>query len=309
MKPDSTAALDGLKALDAADLPRFKAAMEAGEQEGWCRYLPYLLARNRPDRRAVLFAEDDGALCVFFWRAREDGPRLDLYFPPVPMSLAALDRCLERANDFNGDRSARILRVDEKEATVLSKDRNLRLTPRRRQYLYRPADFESLAGKRFRTLRRQAALVEALPDVEVLPYEPQHAEACHALLRRWRDAHRAAHGDAGGAGAARRAIDLAGAFPEIDLRGEVVSVDGQVAAFAFGGAIRPGVGCFLEAKCDATVPGMTYFHRHRFLLRMRDFEIVNDGSDLGRPGLRQLKDSMRPVRMLEEYRARQPRSR
>jgi hypothetical protein len=305
--PELTGALEGLKALDVADLARFKAAVAAGRQDGWCYYLPYLLARNRRDRRAVLVAEDNGSLCVYFWRLRESGPRLDLYLPPIPLNVAVLDRCLERANELNGDRSARILRIDDREASVLSERGRLRLEPRRSQYLYRPDAYADLGGRKLRTLRRQCALVEGLPDLEVAPFSAEHADDCHALLRRWRTAHRAAHGDAGGAGAARRAIDLAGRFPDSDLRGEMVRVDGRLVAFAFGGEIRPGLGCFFEAKADTSVPGLSYFLRRSFLLRMRDFEIVNDGSDQGRAGLRQLKDSLRPVAMHAEYRGRQRR--
>ena len=295
--------LAGLRALDVDDVGRFKAAVEAGAQEGWCYYLPYLLARNRPGRRAVLFAEDEGALCIFFLRVGDGGPRLDLYFPPMPMHARALQRCLDRANEFNGDRSARILRVDDKDRSAVSGHRGLRLEPRSLQYVYRPGDYVDIGGGRFRTLRRHAALVEGSPDVEVLPFSREHADACHALLRRWREEHRAAGGNAGGAGAGARAIDLTGRFSNVDLRGEVVLVDGRLAAYALGGAIRPGLGCFFEAKADRDVPGLIYFHRRRFLLQMREFDVVNDGSDFGLPGLRQLKQSLRPVRMHAEYRA------
>ena len=82
---------------------------------------------------------------------------------------------------------------------------------------------------------------------------------------------------------------------------------GQLAAFAFGGEIRPGVACFFEAKSDGSVPGLAYAHRRNFMLNLQDYDVVNDGSDTGRPGLRQLKDSFRPVAMHAEYRATQRR--
>ncbi|HEX6852730.1 MAG TPA: phosphatidylglycerol lysyltransferase domain-containing protein [Candidatus Polarisedimenticolaceae bacterium] len=304
---DLSGTLAGLKVLDDGDRDRYKAAVRAGEQTGFGYYWPHLLAQHRPGSSAVLVAEDGDSLCLFRWRVRDARARLDLYLPPLPPSLPVLARCLERANAFNGDRSARIVRIDEKDAGTLSEHDRLRLEPRRMQYLYRPETYLNLSGNNLRTLRRQVARVEGLSRVEVLPYSEEHAEDCRALLRRWRDRHRAAHGTEGGAGTARRALELAGRLREPDMRGEVILVDGRLAGFAFGGEIRPGVGCFFEAKSDEDVPGLAYFQRRSFLLRLRDFDLVNDGSDAGRPGLRQLKDSLRPARMHAEYRGIQRR--
>jgi len=305
--PELTGALSGLVPLAIGDLPRFKAAVEAARHEGWSWYLPHLLSRNREGRRSVLIGEDGGSLCVYFWRGGTAPARLDLYLPPVPLDIAALDRALARADEHNGDHSAEVLRVGENDAATLTHHARLRLVPRRVEYLYDPAAFADLGGGRYRTLRRHTALVEALSGVEVRPYEPGDAAACLSLLERWREGHRAAHGNAGGAGASRRVLALAGRLLPVDLLGEVVLVDGRLTAFAFGGEIRPGLACFLEAKSDGT-PGMSHFHRRSFLLRLRGFELVNDGSDLGRPGLRQLKESLRPVRTHAEFRAtRRPR--
>jgi hypothetical protein len=92
-------------------------------------------------------------------------------------------------------------------------------------------------------------------------------------------------------------------LPAPDVTGQLVFVEGRLAAFAFGGEIRPGLACFFDAKSDPSVPGISYAHRRSFLLSLAAFERVNDGSDAGRPGLRQLKDSFRPVAMHAEYRA------
>jgi len=53
------------------------------------------------------------------------------------------------------------------------------------------------------------------------------------------------------------------------------------------------------------VAGLSYFHRYSFLEKLQEFQFVNDGSDVGRAGLRQLKNSLRPVEMHLEYRANQ----
>lgn len=303
----SSRALEGLDLLGPGDAPRFRGAVEAGEYTGFGYFFPHLLAQPREGRCVMLVGEAEGSLAVYRWRIREGRPHLDLYLPPLPSGAAAVKRALERANDFNGDRSARILRIDDRDAPSLAALGGLRVEPRRRQYLYRPADYESLAGNRLRTLRRHVALVEPRADVVVEPFVAAHADPCRELLRRWHERHRAIHGTEGGVVTARRAIDLATILPEGELGGEVIFVEGRVSAFAFGGPIRPGLGCAFEAKADESVPGLAYFQRRSFLLRLRDFDRVNDGSDAGREGLRQLKDSLRPIGFHAEHRATQRR--
>lgn len=298
-------ALRGLKALEIADLGRFKAAVAAGRQTGWAYYFPYLLTKAKPGQGGILIAEDDGSLCVFESSTTKSGSRLDLLFPPLPMNLAVLARSLERANDCNGDRSARVKRIDEKDGAAVASLPALRVKQRRSQYLLDPRAYEHIAGRQFYTIRRNVAAVQRLPDLEVVPFAAAHAEGCRELLTRWRLAHGDAHGTAGGGGASRRTIALVGTLGERDLRGEVVLLNGRVAAFALGGEIRPGLACSFERKCDTQVRGLSYFHFRSLLLGLRDFDRVNDGSDAGRAGLRQLKDSFRPVAMHAEFRATQ----
>ena len=271
---------------------------------GWGYYFPYLLSRNRPGRSAVLLAEDEDSICTYLWQIKHSQPRLDVYLAPTPMNTAVLARCLERANDFNADKTAKVMRIDAQDAAA-SAAAGLRVRQRRSQYIFSPDAYRDIGGKNFYTIRRNVNLVAQMPDVEVLQYSPAHAEACHALLNRWQDLHREIHGTSGGVGTSRRAIDLAGTLPAADLQGEVVMIDGSLVAFAFGGEIRPGLAASFERKSDTGVRGLSYFHFRSFLTSMQAFELINDGSDTGRAGLRQLKDSFRPIAMHTEYRGSQ----
>jgi hypothetical protein len=298
-------ALGGLEPASAKHLPRFKAAVDAGQQVGWSYYLPYVLASVKPDRRAMLVGEELGSVCVFRLDEKRRSSRLDLLLPPIPMDTTALNRALERANEFNGDRSARVLRVDAKDAEAMSSFRPLRVRQRRAQYIFEPARYESLAGNAFHTIRRNTKLFEGRADVEVARFEPPHLDGCRALLTEWRERHRREHGTGGGVRFTRRVLDLAGTLPAEDLAGEVVLIGGRIVGFSFGGMIRPGLACSLERKCDATIRGLSYFQFRSFLLSLREHERVNDGSDAKRLGLRQFKDSFRPLAMLQESRASQ----
>ena len=305
--PELRHALAGLKVLEAADFDRYRDALEAGRPMSWSYYFPLLLTKNKPGKSALLWEDDGGSICLYRWLLRRSRPRLDLYAAPLPLRPSTLARCFERINEFNGDRSGRCSRIDAEDAEVVSGMPGVRTARRKSQYLFAPADYAELAGKRFHTVRRNVQQVEKLPDVEVRPIRASDARSCHDLLLRWRAAHRAQHGGAGGFGLSKRAIDLVGVLPERLLRGEVVVIDGRLAAFSLGGELRPGLGCSFERKCDNGFRGLSFFQLRSLLLSLREYQLVNDGSDAGRPGLRQLKDSFRPVGMHVEYSAIQER--
>ncbi len=303
--PTLSGALEGLHVLGVDDLPRIKRSVEAGRQLGFAYFVPYLISRNRPGKTLVLVEEDGDSICLFTWRQREVGPRLDLTVAPTPLTPSVLRKALERANDFNEDRSAKVLRIDEQDVEVAREVRGLRVSERKSQYLYDPAALVDLSGRRFRTLRRNVVRIREMPSIEVSPYRPEHAEECRELLKRWRTHHRETHGTRGGAGTSARAIAIANELSAPDLHGEIIRLEGRLVAFALGGEIRPGIGCFFEAKTDVTVPGLSYFQRWSFLSKQTGLERVNDGSDAGREGLKQLKRSLRPVAMHVEFRGRQ----
>src|SRR5688500_15166679 len=141
-----TGALAGLELLKAEDRTRYRAAIEHGGQMGWGYYFPYLVVQNKPGQSAMLIGEDSNSLCVFRWRLEGGDPQLDLYLPPIPFDPAVLRRCLERADEFNGDRSARVVRVDAQDAAALENDKTLRVRPEREQYIFAPKQYQSLAG-------------------------------------------------------------------------------------------------------------------------------------------------------------------
>ncbi len=302
--PPASGALEGLTQATLDTYDWYARMAEAGRPQGFSYYYPGLLAYQRPERRGIWLGEDDGSLCVYRWQMTEGTPRLDLYLAPAPMNPAVLRRCLERANDFNGDSGARVLRIDEKDADAVAAA-GMRVVPRREQFLFTPERYADLGGSSLRTVRRNVAVIEKLPGVELRRYVPEDADACSLLLKRWTRDHRERHGTTGGRHAARQMIELAGLLPESAVSGQVILIDGQIAGYSFGGRIHSELGCYHEAKCDPQVKGLAFFQRRSFLLHLKDYPLVNDGSDVGRPGLRQLKQSFRPAGMQREHRGYQ----
>jgi hypothetical protein len=300
---DSTA-LSGLVLATTKRHARYAKMTEAGKPTGSSYYYPGLLVYQRKGRRTIYMDEDDGSVCIYRWQVDGEKPRLDLYLAPNPMNPAVLKRCLERANEFNGDSSARVLRIDEKDAKAVA-SAGLKLRKRRQQFLFSPRNYEELTGSSLRTIRRNVSAIEELSNIEVRQYQQDDEEACTELLNAWVVTHRGQHENSGGIGFSRRLIKLVGKLPADVLTGQVVTMDGKLVGYSFGGSIHSRLACFYDTKCEQNIKGLTYFVRRSFFLHLSDYPIVNDGSDVGREGLRQIKQSFRPVALHQEYRANQ----
>jgi hypothetical protein len=299
--------LAGLVRASTKRYARYAKMIEAGRPTGSSYYYPGLIVYQRKNRRAILLDEDGGSVCIYRWQLEDDKPRLDLYWAPNPMNPAGLRRGSERANDFNEDNSARILRIDERDAEAVA-SAGFNLKKRRQQFLYTPSKYEDLGGSSLRTVRRNVASIEKMADIEVRQYRSDDAKACNALLNRWSNSHREKQESSGGLGFSRRMIRLAGELPDEVLTGQVVSIDGKLVGYSFGGAIHSDLACYYDTKCEPNIKGLTYYIRRNFLLHLNKYPQVNDGSDVGREGLSQIKQSFRPVAMHQEYRAYQKAS-
>ncbi len=299
-----TGSLQGLKLLEISDLQRYKSAITSGVQMGFAYYFPNIIVHNRPGRSTILIEEIDESICIYRWN-QLNTKKLDIFAAPAPMNSRALKLCTERANDYNGNYLARLLKVDEKEFKAITTQSLFRLEERKTQYLYAPNSFGDLSGSRYRTLRRNVAKVLARDNLEVQAYSINHRNACLSLLRKWKRHHQSIYGGNGSVGTTKRLLELTKTLEDPDVIGEVIFIEGKLAAFSLGGEIRPGYGAFLEAKCDPDIPGLSYFQRYSFMSKLSDFGLVNDGSDLRRKGLAQLKSSLRPTEMHTEYRGLQ----
>ena len=301
----SNKALEGLKSLSAEDQSLYLSAMEDGQQTGFGYSFAGLLAYARPGNSDLLLEEDSGSVCIYRLNNTDEGQRLDLLLAPAPMNPAVLNRALERANEFNSNKKARILKIDEKDKGAVADVSGLRVRERKIQYVYATANFANLSGNRFRNVRRYVSKVEAIPGLSVSPYKKELKAACLGLLSAWRKHHTEKHGTRGGVGKTRRLLALADYLDSPGLFGEVIFLDQKLVGFALGGDIRPGLTAFLEAKSAPDIPGLSYFQRYSFMSKLDLGTLINDGPDVGRAGLAQLKNSLRPVFMHTEFQASQ----
>lgn len=293
----SDPALDGLSPILAADADLIRdAVMEAGVS-GWSYFFPYLhFFSHLTGGDRILFETVGGSILIYRLTRKAGKPRMSLLVPPFPFSVEALSRAGARMAAMNGDRRLRIQRVPEKVAPQIARE-GFRLRLNATEYIYDAEAVTRMAGGPYASLRRKVGHYSGA-DLTMRPYSPEDRDECKALLAAWRRR-------LGERGVkigpyrtyTRRCLDGSAISPNI-LRGEVIRVDGAVAAFTFGGPINATMSSMFITVSDHDQPGLAYLQRQRFIAGNEGATpLFNDFCDSKRPGIAQMKRSFRPVSM------------
>lgn len=298
--PDAAAthhALAGLSPIATPDFGRFRDAVDEAGVTGWSYYFPYLHFFSQltgADR--ILHETVGGAIVIYRLTRRQGVDRLSLLVPPFPFEPQALNHAAERMQAINGDTRQRILRVPEEAAWQLARE-GFELRFNADEYVYDSAAVTDMSGRAYAGLRRKIGRYATM-DVSVEPYSQSDRSECEALLENWRSGL-AARGVKIGPYRSYTRQCLAGTeMPADILRGEVIRVEGQVAAFTFGGPINARMSSMFITVSDHAYPGLAYLQRHRFVAGdTSGTPLFNDFVDSKRSGIAQMKRSFRPVTM------------
>jgi hypothetical protein len=186
------------------------------------------------------------------------------------------------------------------------------LTPDRdwAEYIHLSSSLLSLSGKRLQPKRN--AVNQFLRSYSRYTYEPVSpsnlGEVC-AFQQRQLETDRAAEKSAHLLELLEeenRAIALAAsAWEEIGLTGGAIRIDGQVAAFAVGCPISAGTFDVMFESAERSYNGIFQVLEQELIRReLGSFLHVNREEDLGIPGLRFAKQSLRPDILLMKYSAK-----
>lgn len=298
--------LHDLHPLQLTDLPRFKLATMEGDQLGWNFFFPFLLFVRLGSRSSrYIWEEARGSLCLYKHQYGQKN-RLDLVFPPFPHQESALRLALERVNDFNKSHASWIHFIDDKDMPRLLELEAFSISRRNPQYLFSPQELTRMDGSGFRNLRRNINSAKRQADITIQPYGPEYAAHCRQLLLDWENGKDNKQRSL--LYQSRYALNAFCFEPQMEdrnLQGHVYLVNGHVRAFTFGGEIRPKIGCLLLAIADPAVTCLSYLVRHHFFTSMQQCLTINDGSDGGERGLREMKQRFRPCGLHPVFTAKQ----
>jgi hypothetical protein len=299
---ERTVELADLASVEAKDSDAFLAAAEHARVKSWFYYFPRLHFYGQSRGHRLHWERHAGSILVYQVSRPKAGLQMNLYHPPFPFDPAALRHALQRMRDFNGDRSGRILFVQESEAPRIARE-GLKISFKREEFILDRAAVMALEGPGFYRLRQElkSALKHGL--VETRPYTAADQSTCLALVEAWRK-RLIADGIKPAAYSMVACLAAAERFPPSLLKGLVVEVNGEVRGFAFSGPITPTMGCNYLRITDTSFRGLAYLLSYRLMAEFPDLIHFNDGSDSGRPGLRELKQRFRPVEMHALFRTR-----
>jgi hypothetical protein len=301
--------LAGLRSIALSDQDAFVAAAEEGGQKSWLYYFPFLYGFSQAESQTLLWETYEGSICVYFLRASDTSSRLTIYLPPFPFNARALAHALQRISDYNRDHSARITWVEECQTNIIQQA-GFELEPVEQEYIYDAEALKLKAGPHFYRLRRNLSKASRIEGLQICPYEKTHEEQCLKLLKSWRQFKQNERSvRVTGRSYMRSCLLDAFSFGRSLLKGEVVLINDRVCGFAFGGRMTSRYGNLYVAVADHQVAGLGYLQRYHLMMSLEDIRYFNDSSDLGQPGLAEVKKSFNPVAMNALYRARRSSSR
>lgn len=173
-------------------------------------------------------------------------------------------------------------------------------------YVYRTKDLAELAGHKYSKKRNLIAQFKkntcALRDVKLEDINPQNAYECHELLNRMPEQDDTGH-NLDLLHCERRAISNAMLnFNDLEMKGIMVKIDGKIEAFAAGSTLNKNTFSLNFEKANTEVKGLYQYLDENFAKKLTGhFEYINKESDLGKPGLKQAKESYFPMRLLRSF--------
>lgn len=296
--------LVGLRRISLRDQSTFVSAVSESNQKSWLYFFPFLYGFAQGATQTLLWETWEGSVCLYFLRQREAGYRLDLYVPPFPFSRQALKHALARIVSFNRRQSCRITWVEECQKERVAQA-GFSLDPIEEEYIYNSEFLRSTTGPRFQRLRRNLNKARRLEGMQVRSYRKEDEQACIGLLNSWRRVLRDERNiQVSGQAYMRSCVIDALSFENGILQGEVVLQNDRLCAFTFGGKLTPTYGSLYVAISDRDIPGLGYLQRYNLMMNIKGVRLFNDSSDVGRPGLAEVKKAFNPVGMNRLYRGR-----
>ena len=170
-------------------------------------------------------------------------------------------------------------------------------------YIYSVKELIELKGRKFEAKRHHIrTFLRNTPDYAYETMNAANAFECIPVAAEWLARQRS---DDEIMRAETVAIKQAlSQFDELHLQGGMIRVDGKVEAFTVGEALCGDTVVIHIEKANPEIIGLYQMINREFLRNTWPaMAFVNREEDMGIPGLRAAKQSYRPVRMVEKYRA------
>ena len=183
----------------------------------------------------------------------------------------------------------------------ISSDRN------NSDYVYLAQDLINLSGRKYHDKKNHLnQFRKDYPTAEYAPITCEIIPQCREVLNSWYEIHRAENPDDVFLCYEQAAIhEIFDNFDEFGLKGGAILLGGKVVAFTFGEQLNSDTAVIHVEKADPTIRGAYTAINHDFVANAwADMTFINREEDMGLDGLRQAKESYRPVKLIDKFSAR-----
>lgn len=172
-------------------------------------------------------------------------------------------------------------------------------------YIYRRDSLVTLAGKKLQPKRNHInKFHRAYPNAQFLELTEEFIPACKQLEQSWNQELNEDDSYISKSDELTFTNFILDNFRSLGLRGGVLLVDGNVAAFTIGGPINEQTFDICVEKADTRYDGAYTAINHLFASSLPDqFVYINREEDMGIEGLRHAKQSYHPDMLLKKYAA------
>ena len=173
-------------------------------------------------------------------------------------------------------------------------------------YVYLAQDLINLSGRKFHGKKNHLnQFYKDYPTAEYLPITAEIIPQCREVLNQWYEVHRAENPEDVFLCYEQAAIhEIFDNFCEFNLKGGAILLGGKIVAFTFGEQLNSDTAVIHVEKADPSIRGAYTAINHDFVAQeWSAMTYINREEDMGLEGLRQAKESYRPVKMIDKFNA------
>ena len=222
----------------------------------------------------------------------------------------AITKILRVAEENRGDKKFRFVVLEKIFADELEKypHAKFNITPERNNfdYVYLAQDLINLSGRKFHRKKNHLnAFRKEYPDAKYLPITEKIIPKCREQLNIWAETHKRANPDNPFIDYEQAAIhEIFDHFDKFKLKGGAILLNNKVVAFTFGERLNSDTAVIHVEKADSNIRGIYVAINQNFVEHeWADMIYINREEDMGIEGLRQAKESYRPIKLIEKFNA------
>lgn len=222
----------------------------------------------------------------------------------------AITKILHVAEELKGDKQFMFVVVEKIFADELTKYpyTKFNITPERDNfdYVYLAQDLINLSGRKFHGKKNHLnAFRKEYPNAQYLPITEKIIPQCREELNIWYETHKRKNPADKFICYEQAAIhEIFDHFAAFKLKGGAILIDNKVAAFTFGEKLNSDTAVIHVEKANSNIRGIYAAINQSFVENeWADMLYINREEDMGIEGLRQAKESYRPIKMIEKFNA------